>query len=254
MCCAASIARRKVGNWQMPSSLRGLIGMQRQLDRRGEGQRAFRSHQQPRQVLLPGEACDRRQHLDVVAADAAELRGEPRGDLLGLGRTERAQPLDQFGNAASARRRRDCPAAGRNCAACRRPGSRRSRAHCRPSARSGSTSSRRSCCRPCRRSCSAHAWRDRPGRTTRAGRSAAFRWPSTRPGSTRRCALGIDVEDAAQMLRAVDHQRAVYGLAALARAAAARQHGDAFLARDGQRRGDVADRPPARSRRSARTW
>ena len=26
MCCAASIARRKVGNWQMPRSLRGLIG------------------------------------------------------------------------------------------------------------------------------------------------------------------------------------------------------------------------------------
>ena len=53
--------------------------------------------------------------------------------------------------------------------------------------------------------------------------------------------VGIDMQDAAQMLRAVDHQRAVHRLAALAGAAAARQHRDAFLARDRQRRGDVAD-------------
>ena len=53
--------------------------------------------------------------------------------------------------------------------------------------------------------------------------------------------IGIDVQDAAQVLRAVDHQRAVHRLAALAGAAAARQHGDAFLARDRQRRGDVVD-------------
>ena len=56
-----------------------------------------------------------------------------------------------------------------------------------------------------------------------------------------RARLRIDVQDAAQMLRAVDHQRAVHRLAALAGAAAARQHRDALLARDRQRRGDVAD-------------
>ena len=49
------------------------------------------------------------------------------------------------------------------------------------------------------------------------------------------------MQDAPQVFRTVDDQRAVDGLAALARAAAARQHGDAFLARDRQCRGDVAD-------------
>ena len=76
-----------------------LDRLQRQFERGGEGERAFRTHQQPRQVLLPGEARDRRQHVDVVAADAAKLRGEARGDLLRLGGTERAQPLDQLGDA-----------------------------------------------------------------------------------------------------------------------------------------------------------
>ncbi len=76
-----------------------LDRVQRQLDRGGECERAFRSDQQPRQVLLPGEARDRRQHLDVVAADAAKLRGKAGGDLLRLRRAERAQPLDQFGDA-----------------------------------------------------------------------------------------------------------------------------------------------------------
>ena len=80
------------------------------------------------------------------------------------------------------------------------------------------------------------------GKNSPCWRSAAFRWPSTRPGSTSAVrALGIDVQDAAQVLRAVDHQRAVHRLAALAGAAAARQHGNAFLARDRQRGGDVAD-------------
>ena len=57
---------------------------------------------------------------------------------------------------------------------------------------------------------------------------------------------GIDVQDAAQVLRAIDDQRAVDGLAALAGAAAARQHGNALLARDGQRGGDVVDAFAAR--------
>ena len=80
------------------------------------------------------------------------------------------------------------------------------------------------------------------GKNSPCWRSAAFRWPSTRPGSTSAVrGLGIDVQDAAQMLRAVDHQRAVHRLAALAGAAAAGQHRDALLARDRQRGGDVVD-------------
>ena len=153
----------------MPSSLRGLIGMQRKLDRGGEGERALRSHQQARQVLLAGKARHRRQYVDVVAADAAKLRGKPRGDLLGFRGAQVRAAAGSDRRCRSAHRRRYCPAAGRTCAACHPPGSHRSRARCRPSARSGSTSSRTSCCRPCRRSCSAHASRDRPGRTAHAG-------------------------------------------------------------------------------------
>ena len=149
--------------------------MQRQFERGGERQRALRPHQQPRQVVASGGARGRRQRVDVVAADAAKLLGKAGGDFLGLGRAERAQALDQIGDAAPACRRRDCPAPRRTDAACRRPGSRRSRARCRPSARSGSTSSRRNCCPPCRRWCSAHGSRDRPGRTAHAARNAVFR-------------------------------------------------------------------------------
>ncbi len=54
--------------------------------------------------------------------------------------------------------------------------------------------------------------------------------------------LGIDVQDAAQVLGAVDHQRAVDRLAALAGAAAARQHRDALVARDRHGRSHVVDR------------
>ena len=49
------------------------------------------------------------------------------------------------------------------------------------------------------------------------------------------------MQDAAQMFRAVDHQRAVHRLAALAGAAATRQNRDAFFTRDRQGRRDVAD-------------
>ena len=56
-----------------------------------------------------------------------------------------------------------------------------------------------------------------------------------------RARLRIDMQHAAQMLRAIDHQRAVHRLAALAGAAAAGQHRNAFLARDRQGGGDVVD-------------
>jgi hypothetical protein len=51
----------------------------------------------------------------------------------------------------------------------------------------------------------------------------------------------INVQNAPQVLRAVDHHGPVDGLAALAGAAAARQHRHPFLPRDRQRGGDIAD-------------
>ena len=244
MCCAASMARRKRGKLADAQHLARLERMQRQLQRGGEGQRAFRTDQQPRQIFAARRARRRRQHVDVVAADTAQAAWgsarrfpppRPRRARAGAGSGRRHWP---------ACRRRDCPAPRRSGGACRRPGWRRSRARCRPSARSGSISNRRSCCRPCRRWCSAHASRDRPGRTVCAARNAVLRWPSTTPGSTARCVPSASTcSDAAQVLRTVDDQRAIDGLAALAGAAAARQDGDALLACDRQRRGDVVDRP-----------
>ena len=163
-----------------------LDRMQRQFQRGGERQRALRSDQQPRQIVAPGGAGGRGQRVDVVAADAAKLLGEARGDLLGLGRAERRAGAGSDRRCWPASRRRDCPAPRRTGAACRRPGSRRSRGRCRPSARSGSISSRRSCCPPCRRWCSAHGSRDRPGRTVCAARNALFRCAQHQAGLDQR--------------------------------------------------------------------
>ena len=168
----------------MPSILRGLIGVQLQFQRGGEGERALRSHQQPRQIVASGGARGRGQRVDVVAADAAKLAREAGGDFLGLGGAQRAQPLHEIGDARRACRRRGCRAARRTDAACRRPAGHRWPARCRPSARSGSTSSRRNCCRPCRRWCSAHACWDRPGRTARAASAPRSDAPAPGPGST----------------------------------------------------------------------
>ena len=81
------------------------------------------------------------------------------------------------------------------------------------------------------------------GKNSLSARRALFRWPSTRPGSTRAVSrLGIDMQDAAQMFGAIDHQRAVDRLPALAGAAAAGQDRDAFIARDRHRGHHVVDR------------
>ena len=63
-------------------------------------------------------------------------------------------------------------------------------------------------------------------------------------------ALDVEIEDAGQVFRAVDHQRVADGLPGLRGAAAARQHADAFAAGNADRpfgfldgaRGDHADR------------
>ena len=76
-----------------------------------------------------------------------------------------------------------------------------------------------------------------------SARSALLRWPRTKPGSTRAVrACGIDVQDAAQVLRAIYYQRTIDRLAALAGAAAPRQDGHALLARYGEGRDHVIDR------------
>ena len=69
------------------------------------------------------------------------------------------------------------------------------------------------------------------GNHSPVGFSARLRSSSTMPGSTtQRRAGDIEVEDAVEMLRAVDDDRFVDGLPALRRSAAPRQHADAFRA------------------------
>ena len=234
-----------------------LDRLQLQLERGGEGQRALRADQQPRQVVPPGGARGRGQRVDVVAADAAKLAREAGGDLVRLRGAQRAQALDQVGDAAPACRRRGCRASRPK--RCRVPSARmrvdRAR-RCRPSARSGSTSSRRSCCRPCRRWCSAHGSRDRPGRTGRAGAARHSGAPSTSPGSTSGGARRRDRSRSTRrrcLVQSITSARFTvwpHWLVPPPRG----QHGHAVLARDRQRGGDVVDASSARSRRPASTW
>ena len=218
-----------------------LDRMQRQFDRGGEGQRALRSDQQARQILLPGEARHRRQHLDVVAADAAKLRGEPRGDLLGLRRAQGAQPLDQIGDAA----RHIGADIVRQQAELVLRSVRQDRVDRAHVVGHQSVADRLRAAGVVARHAADRAARmgrgiDRKEQPVLAQRG--IQMAQHQAGFHQcRARLGIDVQDAAQVLGAVDHQRAVHRLAALAGAAAARQHGHAFLARDRHCRGDVAD-------------
>ena len=86
-----------------------LDWVQFQLDRGGEGQRALGPNEQSRQVFGAGGARLRRQHVDVVAADAAKLAREARGDFLGLGRAEQCAGAGQGRRCLPAPRRRGCP-------------------------------------------------------------------------------------------------------------------------------------------------
>ena len=100
---------------------------------------------------------------------------------------------------------------------------RRSRARCRASCRSAANGRRRNCCRPCRRWWRARRSRCRPETTARDGLSARLRSSSTMPGSTDAAPPGdVELEDAVEIFRAVDHQRLVDRLPALRGAAAAR--------------------------------
>ena len=131
---------------------------QLQFDLRGEGQRAFRSHQQMRQIV---RRIARHQRVEIVAADPALHFREFFGDLGGLA-LRRGRACRET---ARGRCRRDSPR--RNAAGCRRPAPRRSTACCRAWCRSAANGRRRNCCRPCRRWWRARRWRRRPGTTAR---------------------------------------------------------------------------------------
>ena len=146
------------------------------------------AHQQPRQVFAPGGARGRRQRLDVVAADAAQLLREAGGDLLRL-RARRARA-----GAGSVRRCRGGTSAPRLSGsapnrmprAVRQDGVDRA-ARCRPSARSGCDLEPQELL-PAMPPMVQRAWVEgSTGKNSPCARSAAFRWPSTMPGSTRRC-------------------------------------------------------------------
>jgi hypothetical protein len=76
------------------------------------------------------------------------------------------------------------------------------------------------------------------GKNIPPGFNASLSAPSAMPGSTR-YGVALYRQDLPQVLGAVDDQRAVDGLAALAGPAAARQHGHAFLPADRHGGGDV---------------
>ena len=72
--------------------------LQLQLERGGEGEGAFAADQEPSEVFAALAAGAGGQDLDVVAADPAQLVREAGGDLVGFGRTQGAQALDQGGD------------------------------------------------------------------------------------------------------------------------------------------------------------
>ena len=116
----------------MPSTFRGLIGCSFSSIAAEKASVPSDPTSSRARLSRPGGARGRRQHVDVVAADAAQLARKARGDLLGLGRAERAQALDQLGDVRGHLGAEIVRERSRNDAACRRPGSRRSRARCRP--------------------------------------------------------------------------------------------------------------------------
>ena len=218
-----------------------LDRVQRKLDRGGEGERALRSHQQAREVLLAGKACHRRQYVDVVAADAPKLGGKARGNLLGFRGAQRAQPLDQIGDAT---RHMGADIVGQHAELVLRAirQDRIDRAHVvghQPVAdrlRPAGVVARHAADRAAR----VRRGIDREEQPMLAQRRIEM--TQHEAGFHQRGArLRIDIQDAAQVLRAVDHQRAVHRLAALAGAAAAGQHRDTLLARDRHGCGDIAD-------------
>ena len=88
---------------------------QLQLDPGGEAERAFRAHQDVREIEVVAAGHER---VEVVAADTAQHFREARLDLVGLARADRAAGRAQAAAAASRRAGRRVPArTGPKCAA-----------------------------------------------------------------------------------------------------------------------------------------
>ncbi len=112
----------------------------------------------------------------------------------------------------------------------------RCRERCAPCCRSGSSATRRSCCRPCRRWSPGPKSTRPPGTTSPCGLRKALRRSSTTPGCTvtsRAC--GVERDDLVEVLGVVDDQRRAHSLATLGGAGAARQDRHAFRDSDLQR-------------------
>ncbi len=230
--------RRKLADAE---NLARLDRRQLQFQRGGKGKRAFRSHQQPGHVPAAGCPRGRRQCVDVIAADTAQLARKPGGDFLGFGGAQPVQALHEINDA------------GRHVAA----GIVGHRAKTVPRA-------------VCQDGIDGHhivghqAIADRlraagiVARHTTDG-AAGMRARIDREEQTKRAQGGVQVaqyqprldqcgaglrvhrNQATQIFAAIDHQRVIDRLPTLAGAAATRQRRHAFLPADCQRRGHVVD-------------
>ena len=212
-----------------------------QVQRCGEGERPFRPHQQPRQIATPFCPRRRRQTLDVVAAHAPQLVRKPRRDLLRLPRPQRPQPLDQIRR----RRRHLSTKIVRHLAKAEPRSIRQQRIDRRDVIRHQPIANgfrpagiipRHPADRaalPRRR-----IHREKQPMPLQRIIQRAERDPRLHPHPPR---AGIHLHHAAQVLRAIQHQRPVHRLPALRRPAAARQHRNAFLPAQRHRRLHILD-------------
>jgi hypothetical protein len=196
----------------------------------GDRQRALGADEQAREVVAARGLRVRRQRVDVVAADAAKLARKARRDLVGLAPAERTQRRDE-GRGLLRRVR------GAEAMAGAVGEQRVDREHVvghqtvADALRAAGIIAGHAADRAAlvRRGVDGEEQAVRLQRRVEVAEHEAGL-------DQRRTRRDVDLDEAAQVLRAVEHDRAVDGLAALARAAAARQDRDAEVAGDGQRR------------------
>ena len=220
----------------------GLDRMEDELERGRDGECSLRADQQPGRVVTPGRGRRRRQRIDIVAADPAQHFWKTGGDLHCQVLAERLQPGRQL--ADDLRRRRGLPGPIGTEAETRAVGEDRVD----------------------RRDIVGHQpVADRLAAAGIVGRHAADGAAGMRRRIDRKeqamrlqggvemaehdarldhgaAPIGVDLQHVAEIFRAVEDQRSIDRLAALAGAAAARQHRDAALARDRHRGLDILDR------------
>ena len=225
----------------MPSALRGLIGQS--LRSSAAEKASVPSLPTSSRARLPRPAAQRRrrQRIQVVAADAAELRGEARRDLLRLPRAERTQALDQLGSA------------GRHVGTevVRQVGKAEARSVRQQRVDGGDVVRHQPVADRLRAAgiVAGHAadGAARPGGRV-DGEEQPLRLQRLVQGAERDARLhrraarfGVQANDLSQVLGAVQHECAVHGLAALRGAAAARQDRNALVPAERHRRLDIGD-------------